>query len=47
MLAGWVLGFFILDAGVYIHIFFMVSAISCMQAVILTPRATIEKAKPA
>jgi hypothetical protein len=47
LLAGWVLGFFILNAGVFIHIFIIVSAIACMQAVILTPRTRLEKANPA
>jgi len=47
LLISWILGFFIWNAGVFIHIFFIASAIACMQAVILTPRPPVEKPNPA
>jgi|GEM_PF-5500439 len=47
MLLSWIVGFFIWNAGVYIHVFFMVSAILCMRAIILTSGSTVEKAKTA
>lgn len=38
LLVAWILGFFIFNAGTMIHILIIVSAITGMQAVIITPR---------
>jgi hypothetical protein len=48
LMVSWFLGFFLWNAGISIHILIIVSAIFCMQAVILTPRpAVVQKAKAA
>ncbi len=36
LLVAWILGFFIFNAGTIIHLLIIVSAIACMQAVIIT-----------
>lgn len=39
LFVGWIIGCFMLKGGSYIHILAIVSAIACMQAVIITPKA--------
>ncbi|MCG2616104.1 DUF5670 family protein [Terrimonas sp. NA20] len=48
LILSWVLGFFVWNAGTFIHICLIIAAIFCMQAIILTPKALMEpKTKPA
>ncbi len=37
---GWVLGFFIYNAGTFIHVLMMLAVILCIQAVISNPKST-------
>lgn len=37
-LAGWALGFFVLQAGTIIHIFIMAAAILWMRAIMINPK---------
>lgn len=37
--AGWLLGCFVLKAGFYIHILVLMSAIFCLQAIIVNPKS--------
>jgi|GEM_PF-2682652 hypothetical protein len=34
----WVIGFFIMKAGIFVHIFIIVSTLLLLQAIIVTPR---------
>ena len=35
---AWILGYFVFNAGAFIHFFVISSALSLMQAIIFTPR---------
>jgi hypothetical protein len=43
LLIAWVFGFFMFKAGALIHVFIILSCLSLMQGIILTPRALLEK----